>query len=181
MGNKNSLPLEAVDGFSGEEVARLEKRFRKLDLDHSGTISAGEFLSLPELKENPLVKRVVAIFDQDNNGEINFMEFVQGLAMFSVKSTEREKKLKFLFSIYDLDGDGYISNSELFTVLKMMVGRNLKPHQLQQIVDKTILALDKDEDGMIDFNEFSDIINNGPVYGDEDDITTALSIEVPRI
>jgi hypothetical protein len=30
MGNSTSLPK--VDGFSTEEVARLEKRFRKLDL-----------------------------------------------------------------------------------------------------------------------------------------------------
>ena len=38
MGNKGSLPLEAVDGFSTEEVSRLEKRFKKLDLDQNGTI-----------------------------------------------------------------------------------------------------------------------------------------------
>lgn len=38
-----------------------------------------------------------------------------------------------------MDRDGYISNGELFQVLKMMVGSNLKDTQLQQIVDKTIL------------------------------------------
>ena len=41
------------------------------------------------------------------------------------------------FRIYDMDNDGYISNGELFQVLKMMVGSNLKDTQLQQIVDKT--------------------------------------------
>ena len=70
MGQAGSLP--AVDGFSREEVSRLEKRFHKLDLDHSGTISVGEFLSIPELKENPLVKRVVDIFDEDLSGEVDF-------------------------------------------------------------------------------------------------------------
>lgn len=34
--------------------------------------------------------------------------------------------------MYDIDGDGYISNGELFTVLKMMVGDNLGDVQLQQ-------------------------------------------------
>lgn len=53
-----------------------------------------------------------------------------------------------------MDNDGYISNSELFQVLKMMVGSNLKDVQLQQIVDKTILFADKDEDGKISFQEF---------------------------
>ena len=42
-----------------------------------------------------------------------------------------------------MDNDGYISNGELFQVLKMMVGNNLKDTQLQQIVDKTILMNDK--------------------------------------
>jgi hypothetical protein len=48
-----------------------------------------------------------------------------------------------IFRIYDIDNDGYISNGELFQVLKMMVGNNLKDTQLQQIVDKTILIADK--------------------------------------
>ena len=45
-----------------------------------------------------------------------------------------------------MDNDGYISNGELFQVLKMMVGNNLKDTQLQQIVDKTIIMYDKVEE-----------------------------------
>ena len=60
------------------------------------------------------------------------------------------------FKIYDMDRDGFISNGELFQVLKMMVGNNLKDTQLQQIVDKTIIYADKDKDGKISFvNIFS--------------------------
>ena len=33
------------------------------------------------------------------------------------------------FKVYDMDRDGYISNGELFLVLKMMVGNNLKVRQ----------------------------------------------------
>lgn len=61
------------------------------------------------------------------------------------------------FRIYDMDNDGFISNGELFQVLKMMVGNNLKDTQLQQIVDKTILFADKDEDGKISFEEFCQV------------------------
>ena len=42
-----------------------------------------------------------------------------------------------------MDNDGFVSNGELFQVLKMMVGNNLKDTQLQQIVDKTIILYDK--------------------------------------
>ena len=45
----------------------------------------------------------------------------------------------------------------------MMVGSNLKDTQLQQIVDKTILFADKDEDGKIGFEEFCGVrLNNTP-------------------
>jgi len=61
------------------------------------------------------------------------------------------------FKIYDMDKDGYISNGELYQVLKMMVGNNLKDHQLQQIVDKTIIHADTDGDGKISFDEFCSV------------------------
>ena len=34
--------------------------------------------------------------------------------------------LPVAFNVYDVDRDGFISNGELFLVLKMMVGNNLK-------------------------------------------------------
>ena len=65
--------------------------------------------------------------------------------------------LTVAFKIYDMDKDGYISNGELFQVLKMMVGNNLKDAQLQQIVDKTIIHADVDGDGKISFEEFCSV------------------------
>ena len=59
----------AVDA---EEIRRLGKRFKKLDLDNSGSLSVEEFMSLPELQQNPLVQRVIDIFDEDQNGEVDF-------------------------------------------------------------------------------------------------------------
>ena len=176
MGNGTSLPK--VEGFSAEEVARLQKRFQKLDLDHSGSISVGEFLSCPGLKNNPLVKRVVDVFDSDLNGEVDFKEFVHGLAQVADPGQTREKKLSFLFRIYDMDRDGYISNGELFQVLKLMTGKNLADAQLQEIVDKTILYLDKDADGKISFEEFKQVVEE---RGTESDITKLLSVGAVKI
>jgi len=162
MGNEASLPLECAT-FDAEEIKRLGKRFRKLDLDGSGSLSIDEFMSLPELQQNPLVQRVIDIFDTDGNGEVDFKEFIEGLSQFSVKS-DKEQKLRFAFRIYDMDRDGFISNGELFQVLKMMVGSNLKDTQLQQIVDKTIQIHDRDGDGKISFEEFCAVIGNTDVH-----------------
>ena len=64
-----SFVITQVDA---DEIKRLGKRFRKLDLDNSGALSVDEFMSLPELQQNPLVQRVIDIFDEDGNGEVDF-------------------------------------------------------------------------------------------------------------
>lgn len=119
---------------------------------------------------------------------MDFKEFIQGVSQFSVKG-DKLSKLRFAFRIYDMDNDGFISNGELFQVcmtqrvtrwwrdqqcgycergllqvLKMMVGNNLKDTQLQQIVDKTILFADKDEDGKISFEEFCNVVGNTDIH-----------------
>ncbi|CAG7929534.1 unnamed protein product [Penicillium olsonii] len=106
--------------------------------------------------------RMIAIFDEDGGGDVDFQEFVTGLSAFSSKGN-KDEKLRFAFKVYDIDRDGYISNGELFIVLKMMVGNNLKDVQLQQIVDKTIMEADKDQDGKISFEEFKDMVENTDV------------------
>jgi serine/threonine-protein phosphatase 2B regulatory subunit len=87
------------------------------------------------LANNPLAARVMAIFDEDGGGDVDFKEFLRGLAVFSNKG-HRDEKLKctpiylsiynaragvVVFKVYDMDRDGFISNGELFLVLKMMV------------------------------------------------------------
>ena len=151
----------------------MYKNFSKIDKDKSGTLEPEEFFDIPgksnstlninsltpvsslssELANNPLVKRVIAVLDKNKDGNISFLEFVQGLNSLSAGASQ-EEKLRFAFAIYDINGDGYISNGELFMVLKMMVGNNLNDVQLQQLVDRTIIKADTDFDGKISFEEF---------------------------
>ncbi|XP_065833517.1 calcineurin subunit B type 2-like [Oscarella lobularis] len=160
MGNESSM-IPAIGGtkFETDEIRRLAKRFKKMDLDKNGSLCVEEFMALPELQQNPLVQRVIDVFDQDGNGEIDFKEFLEGMSQLSLQG-DQETKLKFAFRIYDMDNDGFISNGELFQVLKMMVGTNLKESQLQQIVDKTILFADQDKDGKISYEEFRAVVNH---------------------
>lgn len=78
-----------------DELRRLGKRFRKLDTDNSGTLSIEEFMSLPELQQNPLVQRVIEIFDTDGNKEIDFQgEF---FILFDSQFTMSEQLTNHLF------------------------------------------------------------------------------------
>ncbi|XP_023327742.1 calcineurin subunit B type 1 [Eurytemora carolleeae] len=160
MGNEASLPLDMCATFDADEIKRLGKRFKKLDLDNSGSLSVDEFMSLPELQQNPLVQRVIEIFDDDGNGEVDFKEFIQGVSQFSVKG-DKDTKLRNCKSNLN---NFPMSECRIHNVLKMMVGNNLKDTQLQQIVDKTILFADKDDDGRISFEEFCSIVGNTDVH-----------------
>ncbi|CAM9684668.1 unnamed protein product [Lampetra fluviatilis] len=159
MGGESEEPKAPGYEVKAGDLRRLSARFHKLDLDSSGALSADEFLSLPELQNNPLVRRVVDILDSDGDGEVDLAEFIEGISRFTINGT-KEEKLKFAFQIYDVDRDGFITNGELFGVLKTMVGRNLRDPQLQQIVDKSIISADADGDGKVSFPEFCTMIGD---------------------
>ena len=72
VNNSLSLFVFVFISVDADEIKRLGKRFKKLDLDNSGSLSVEEFMSLPELQQNPLVQRVIDIFDTDGNGEVDF-------------------------------------------------------------------------------------------------------------
>ena len=59
-----------------------------------------------------------------------------------------------------MNGDGYISNGDLFSSLRMLVGDNLTEIQVQQLSDRTIIAADKDYDGKISYEEFVDFVKD---------------------
>ena len=110
--------------LSEDEINKLYENFKALDKDGSNSLEPAEIMDLPELAQNPLVKRVIDVMDKDGDGNISFLEFVQGLTSLSAGASS-EEKLRFAFKIYDIDNDGFIGNGELFSVLKMMVGDNL--------------------------------------------------------
>jgi len=177
MGNQQSLneeqiaAMKTISEFTDDDLNRLHRRFRRLDTDKSGALSITEFLAIPELEHNPLVSRVVATFDSDGSGEVDFSEFIESLSVFAqVSAANKNRKFLFTFKLYDVDSDGFISNADLFHVLKAMVGSNLNDVQLQQLVDRTILQGDKDKDGKLSYSEFVDMVK-------ETDIESKLKLE----
>lgn len=166
MGNAQGQlsPQEQKDivqaaNFSERDIKKLYKRFRALDTNQNGELDPHELFEVPEIADNPLVKRVLSIFDTNGDGRVSFIEFLVGLSKLAA-GTDETLKTKFAFDVYDINKDGHISNGELFAVMKMMVGNNLNDQQLQQLVDRTILQADKDGDGMISFEEFKEMVSH---------------------
>lgn len=140
-------------GFSKAELKCLLKNFNELDMDRSGLLEPNELFDVPELKDNPIVQRIINVFDENNDGCISFYEFVNGLTSLASKSNPMDK-YKFVFKVYDFNGDNYISSGDLFYMIKLMIKDSLGDIHIQQLVDRTMIAADLDLDGLISFEEF---------------------------
>ncbi|CCH58075.1 hypothetical protein TBLA_0A02770 [Henningerozyma blattae CBS 6284] len=102
---------------------------------------------------------VFSVFDKDNNGSIDFKEFITVLSITSRGTLE--EKLVWAFQLYDLNHDGYITFDEMLTIVssiyKMMGSMvKLSPDEAtpELRVQKIFKLMDKDEDGYITLEEF---------------------------
>lgn len=99
MGASASVDLrpEEVDeliqdtNYEPKEIKTLYKRFRRLDRSGRGTISADDLTMIPEVVMNPLSSRLVAMFEKDSDGRINFRSFVRELSFLNDKRSADEK------------------------------------------------------------------------------------------
>lgn len=165
MGNKISKEEDNNNLiFSKEELRVLYENYIDLDNNETGFIEYEDILTIPELKKNPIIKRVLKIFDLNDDGKISFFEFINGLAIFANSFSDTVEKMEFVFKVYDYDEDGFISNGDLFKTIKLLIGNNLTNNHLQQMVDRTIILADKDLDGKISFDEFVEFVRDYQVY-----------------
>lgn len=143
-------------------------------------------MALTEISKNPLGKMLnenlinfpsagrritKSILADASTESIDFGKFVK--AMYAFQSNDQEAKLKcnlqehhnvptillllVLFSVYDIDNDGFISVAELYTILKMIVGNDLSDTQLKDIVNKSFFDADRDRDGKLNYSEFKGV------------------------
>lgn len=100
-----------------------------------------------------------SVFDKDNNGYIDFKEFITVLSTTSRGTLE--EKLVWAFQLYDLNHDGYITFDEMLTIVSSvykMMGSMVKLNEDEATpesrVRKIFQVMDKDEDGYITLEEF---------------------------
>lgn len=69
------------------------------------------------------------------------------------------------FSIYDIDKDGFIDQSELLHILRASLFNNtlsLTEEQMKQAVEATFKEADLNGDGIISFDEFREMVIKHP-------------------
>ncbi|KAK9728753.1 Ferric reductase NAD binding domain [Popillia japonica] len=121
-------------GFDKGSLERLEKLFKET-VGTEKEIRKEDFTKIVNSKNPFFTKRVFDIFDRDCSGSISFQEFLDAMHQFSGKTPE--DKIKFLFRVYDLDGDGLIQRKELQDVMTACMHENGMKFSPDQIEDLT--------------------------------------------
>ncbi|KAI3789324.1 hypothetical protein L2E82_02117 [Cichorium intybus] len=131
-------------------MSEMRRVFDKFDRDKDGKISRGEYKAIIRaLRQGGTdrdVQKIFEVADLDGDGFIDFKEFMEvqkkggGVKAVDVQSA---------FRTFDLDGDGKISVEEVFELMKRLGERC----SLQDC-RKMVRAVDSNQDGVIDMDEF---------------------------
>nr|CAB3247102.1 neuronal calcium sensor 1-like [Phallusia mammillata] len=169
MGNRKSkLKPEVLDKlkketkFTESELQQWHKGF--LHDCPTGKLTFDEFQGIyrqffPQGNSANFAKFVFTTFDDNNDGTVEFEEFIMALSVTSRGTLD--EKLNWAFQLYDLDNDGYITKAEMLNIVEAifsMVGDavNLPEEENtpQKRVEKIFQRMDKNHDGRLTQEEF---------------------------
>lgn len=118
-----------------------------------------------DMTDDILMDRVFRAFDRDNDSYIGMNEWVEGLSIF-LRGTV-EEKIKYAFSVYDLNGDGYISREEMFQMLKTSIIKQPSEEDpdegIKDLVEIALKKMDKDHDSRLSFLDFHQSVLTDPL------------------
>merc|ERR1712189_141152 len=114
--------------------------------------------ALPKKDASKMEKHVFRIYDSNNDGVIDFTEFM--LIFLIMSEGAPEEVLTRIFRVFDVNSDGTITQKEMTKLIKDMYGL-LKAEDpdlaAKDLVSKSAFAeMDKDQDGKVTTKEFID-------------------------
>ncbi|QSL66507.1 hypothetical protein MERGE_000887 [Pneumocystis wakefieldiae] len=162
LSQEQLLELQDLTKFDKKELQQWYKGFLK-DCP-TGQLCKEDFQGIykqffPFGDPSSFAGYVFNVFDSDNNGTIDFKEFICAL---SITSRGRlEEKLMWAFRLYDINNDGLITKKEMLQIvgaIYKMVGNMVKLPEDEDTpekrVNKIFKMMDKDCDGYLTLEEF---------------------------
>ncbi|WOK98787.1 calcium-dependent protein kinase 26-like [Canna indica] len=157
MNKLKKMALRVIaESLSEEEIAGLKEMFKAMDTDNSGSITFDELKaglrSYGSTLKDTEIRDLMEAADVDNSGTIDYGEFIA--ATVHLNKLEREEHLVAAFAYFDKDGSGYITVDELQQACKE---HNMADASLEDIIRE----VDQNNDGCIDYSEFSAMMRKG--------------------
>lgn len=155
--------LTEVTTFSSEELDNMFVNFKKLSSSKrdDNLIDREEFRQMMLTSgDSVFVEGLFRMFDRDSSGGIDFAEFVISLAVYQNKarSVSDDEKKRLFFKIYDADGDGEISESDLKKMLNSCFAASfmdVSEADVDELVKATFKKYELTPRGSIDLASYS--------------------------
>ena len=140
--------------LSNEELAEFREIFNLVDRDGGGTITKeelGELMDTLGIDATPEeIDLMIHEIDQDNNGEIDFEEFVAVMSR-KVSATYTADQVKNAFKVFEGDApSGHIKVDVLIRALTNDGTDKLTDEQAHNLVSQ----LEPDRSGLINYSEY---------------------------
>eukprot|EP00127_Corallochytrium_limacisporum_P000281 Clim_evm28s9 gene=Clim_evmTU28s9 len=110
--------------FTERELKELQKHFHAA-AGPGNRLSRKDFFSIMRTvvshgwsEDNLFLSRLFAAFDEDNDGTIDFMEFIKGFNVFLKGSFD--EKLELTFKLIDVNRNDHLDRDEFFKILQDM-------------------------------------------------------------
>ena len=142
--------------LDGHEFEAIRDKFRAVDTDGDGQLTRAELSEHYGNDNSDKVEFTIKLMDLDNNGVIEFHEFLEITAILDYKKGISVDKLKQFFRALDEDGSGTLSSDEIRKFHKVMSNCTIvnSPISSDEEVEKLVSKLDINGDGKIDCEEF---------------------------
>nr|XP_039257101.1 uncharacterized protein LOC120333795 [Styela clava]XP_039257102.1 uncharacterized protein LOC120333795 [Styela clava] len=142
-----------------ERILQYKSAFAKFDKDSSGIISSKQLRRLLRtLGHNPgddELRELVNQVDMDENGKIDFNEFIIMIGHFD-KSNNTSEDLSHIFRVYDESTGGSINVGELRTICSEYLVESVPLENINEMID----FIDRDGDGEINRDELCRVWSN---------------------
>jgi len=168
MGAKNGKPelrpqdIEDLMKSSGFNEEQVKEAFNAFVADHpNGKMKPKDFRemvskALPKKDASKMEKHVFRIYDANNDGYIDFVEFM--LIYHIMGDGTPTEVLSKIFRLFDYNSDGSITQKEMKRLIKDMYGliKAEDPNAASEVmITKTAFAeMDQNQDGKVSEEEF---------------------------
>lgn len=169
---------------TGKDVASqlrdIESRFKAIAGDDE-RIDCAELQAGLELHDAEYAARIFALVDRDASGAVTLWEFIE-FAKILIDGTP-DDKLRIVFDLHDLNGDGTVDLQELTHILDRSLNEHrleIPPEKLEALSSALFRSVDTDGSGAISFSEFKASIDAHPALKEQMVASASTWLKLPQ-